>query len=149
MVDVTIVKKKKRFFEGEILSYEKNPLPREKSLSLHELQRLRLFVFGPKEELAWKRRRVADVLARIGDVDVTVDPVNLRGESTGYRNHMQFRVKDRKLTLYGKGGEAISIKRCLMQTERANEILAAMQGKSGWMRWPSWAFAPPAAARAW
>lgn len=130
VVDVTIVKKKKRFFEGEITSYEKKSPHRVKNPCPYtNCNGCAFLSLDRKEELNWKRRRVADAAARIGDVAVAVDPVTVRGESTGYRNHMQFHVKGRKLTLYGKGGEAISIKRCLMQTEKANAILAAMQGE--------------------
>ena len=130
VVEATIVKKKKRFFEGEITSYEKKSSHRVKNPCPYtNCNGCAFLSLNRKEELNWKRRRVADAAARIGDVDVTVDPVTVRGDSTGYRNHMQFHVKDRKLTLYGKGGEAITVKRCLMQTDRANEILAAMQGE--------------------
>ena len=130
VVEATIVKKKKRFFEGEITSYEKKSPHRVKNPCPYtNCNGCAFLSLDRKEELNWKRRRVADALSRIGDVAVAVDPVTTRGESTGYRNHMQFHVKDRKLTLYGKGGEVISIKRCLMQTEKANAILAAMQGE--------------------
>lgn len=129
-VEVEILKKKKRFFYGKILNYEEksgdrveNPCPYTRCSGCAFLSLSR------KAELAWKKDRVKNALSRIGDLDVSVRDVLTRGEIFGYRNHMQFHIEGRKLCLYGKDRELISIRRCLMQTDRANEVLFALQGK--------------------
>lgn len=91
MVEATIVKKKKRFFEGEIASYEKKSPHRVKNPCPYtNCNGCAFLSLDRKEELAWKRRRVADAAARIGDVDVCVDPVTVRGESTAIATTCSF-----------------------------------------------------------
>lgn len=129
-VEVEILKKKKKFYEGRIVGYDKksshrvkNPCPYDRCNGCAFLSLER------KSELAWKRERVASAVARIGGIDTKVEEMITGGDVFGYRNHMQFHVKNGKLCLYGKDGELIPIRRCLMQSERGNEILAALQGE--------------------
>lgn len=130
VVEVEITKKKKRFYEAHILRTliksalrAKNPCPYTDcgGCAFLELSR--------EAELAWKKKRIEDALARIGDEPTHVEDVLVRGGDSAYRNHMQFHVRDRKLCLYGKNGESVPVKRCMMQTDSGNRILFALTGQ--------------------
>ncbi|MDD7363623.1 MAG: 23S rRNA (uracil(1939)-C(5))-methyltransferase RlmD [Peptoniphilus sp.] len=129
IVEVEILKKKKRFYEAEIVDYvEKSPLRVENPCPYHRCSGCSFLSLSRDAELAWKKDRVESALARIGGVLPRIEDVKTAGDIFGYRNHTQFHVSDRKLCLYGKGRERIPIRRCIMQPERANDILSAMQG---------------------
>ncbi len=129
-VEVEILKKKKNFYEGKIIGYDKKSSRRVKNPCPYDRCNGCAFLSLERQsELAWKRERVASAVARIGGIDTKVEEVITGGDVFGYRNHMQFHVKGGKLCLYGKEGELIPIRRCLMQWERGNEILTALQGE--------------------
>lgn len=130
VVDVRILKKKKRFLEGTIEKYIQKSSDRVLNpCSYTSCNGCAFLSLSRKKELAWKRERVKNALVRIGGIDVAVAEVITAGDPFGYRNHMQFHVEERKLCLYGKDGERVPIRQCLMQTKRANDLLMKLQGQ--------------------
>ena len=78
-------------------------------------------------ELKWKEEDVNKNLEKIAGLDNKVDEVLDSPEKTHYRNNMQFQVRDGVIGLYGKNSkDIVAIKNCLMQRDKANEVLQIM-----------------------
>ncbi|MCD1146535.1 23S rRNA (uracil(1939)-C(5))-methyltransferase RlmD [Peptoniphilus sp. KCTC 25270] len=131
-VEAQITKKKKRFFEGKVLKIlekskdrEKNPCPYG-----HRCGGCAFLGWSYEKELEWKKNFVKNAIQRIGNIEGDVENTLGMENPTHYRNHMQFHKTGDGWGLYTKdSAEIIPIGNCLMQRERANEILEKLQGK--------------------
>jgi 23S rRNA (uracil1939-C5)-methyltransferase len=70
----------------------------------------------PAAQRAWKRTIVSDLLARVGKVEVEVEPTIAPGPDLGYRNRMDFVVADDgRLALHGRGShDRVGLDLCLL-----------------------------------
>lgn len=129
-VNCKITKVKKRYLEGEVAevlspSSLRQPSPCPYSDRCGGCDFLDL---DYRAELAWKKQSVEEQIKRIGELDPRVQETLGMESPYAYRNHMQFHVEDRKIGLYEKGSrDLVQIKRCLKQSEVANELLASLQ----------------------
>lgn len=82
------------------------------------------------EELEAKRRRVEDVLRRIGGADIAVETILGSQQTVGYRNKSQFPVSPQgKAGFYrARSHDVIPAAHCLLQTPQAGAVAEAVEG---------------------
>ena len=81
------------------------------------------------EELRLKENRVADAMARVGNLDAPVAPIIAAKEQSHYRNKAIFAVGDGPVTgFYRRRSHAVvPVEKCLIQTDAANRAASALR----------------------
>ena len=128
-VEFLITKKKKNFCKGKILNTIKKSKDRVKSSCpyFEDCGGCDFLNYSDDMELKWKEYDTNKNLEKIAGLDNKVDEVLDSPEKTHYRNNMQFQVRDGVIGLYGKNSkDIVAIKNCLMQRDKANEVLQIM-----------------------
>ena len=128
-VEFLITKKKKNFCKGKILNIIKKSKDRVKSPCPYfkDCGGCDFLNYSDDMELKWKENDTNKNLEKIAGLDNKVDEILDSPEKTHYRNNMQFQVRDGVIGLYGKNSkDIIAIKNCLMQRDKANEVLQIM-----------------------
>lgn len=128
-VEFLITKKKKNFCKGKILNTIKKSKDRVKSPCpyFEDCGGCDFLNYSDDMELKWKEDDTNKNLEKIAGLDNKVDEVLDSPEKTHYRNNMQFQVRDGVIGLYGKNSkDIVAIKNCLMQRDKANEVLQIM-----------------------
>lgn len=128
-VEFLITKKKKNFCKGKILNTVKKSKDRVNSPCPYfkDCGGCDFLNYSDNMELKWKEEDVNKNLEKIAGLDIKVDEVLDSPEKTHYRNNMQFQVRDGVIGLYGKNSkDIVAIKNCLMQRDKANEVLQIM-----------------------
>ena len=128
-VEFLIIKKKKNFCKGKILNIIKKSKDRVNSPCPYfkDCGGCDFLNYSDDMELKWKEDDTNKNLEKIAGLDNKVDEVLDSPEKTHYRNNMQFQVRDGVIGLYGKNSkDIVAIKNCLMQRDKANEVLQIM-----------------------
>ncbi|MDO5302265.1 MAG: 23S rRNA (uracil(1939)-C(5))-methyltransferase RlmD [Tissierellia bacterium] len=126
-VAMTLTAAKKNHFEAvtdKILkatsAHRPNPCPHKNCRGCH------FQGWSYEKEVQWKEDMVKNTLERIGGIQAPIRPLE-RTAMEGHRNHMQFHGGARGFGLYGKNRELVPITHCLVQSERAGEVLRLAQ----------------------
>jgi len=125
-VEFSITKKKKRFCNGKIIRTIKKSEDRVNSPCIYsdKCGGCDFLEFDLQKELDWKVSDINRNLKKLAGLDIEVSEVIESEKIYGYRNNMQFQVKDGKIGLYEKNSRnIIEIKKCIMQKEAANNVL--------------------------
>lgn len=128
-VEFLITKKKKNFCKGKIINIIKKSKDRVNSPCPYfkDCGGCDFLNYSDDMELKWKEDDTNKNLEKIAGLDIKVDEVLDSPEKTHYRNNMQFQVRDGVIGLYSKNSkDIVAIKNCLMQRDKANEVLQIM-----------------------
>lgn len=128
-VEFLITKKKKNFCKGKILKIIKKSKDRVNSPCPYfkDCGGCDFLNYSDDKELKWKEEDTNKNLEKIAGLDIKVGEVIDSPEKTHYRNNMQFQVRKGVIGLYSKNSkDIVAIKSCMMQGEKANEVLQIM-----------------------
>lgn len=129
-VKYEVIKQKKNFYEGKILSIEKKSAQRKKSPCKYSTHcgGCDFLEYPYHLQREWKEKLVANQIQRIGKIDHSIEHLVESPQRTHYRNHMQFQVENGKIGLYRKNSnQLIEIDHCLMQSKNSNQVLQILK----------------------
>ncbi len=129
-VRVIIVKVLKNYAFGKLMEVIKPSQNRVKAECpyFYKCGGCQLWHMNYEEELAFKHRKVADCLKRIGGIDTEIKPVIGADATIRYRNKVQLPVSEDGIGFYRKNShDVINMEDCLLQNEESRMIVLAIR----------------------
>lgn len=125
-VSFFITKEKKNYCKGKIIKIlkksnlrQKSPCPYSDKCGGCDFLELKY-----SEELKWKQDLVKNDIEKLAKLSLNPKKIIDSPENFGYRNNMQFQVKNGVIGLFAKNSrDIVKIPTCLMQTDSANKVL--------------------------
>lgn len=126
-------KRKKRLREGEVLEIVSPSADRQPPLCPYASRcgGCDIMELSYGAQIAWKKKRIEDVFARLAKHPLATSVQGME-HPYHYRNHMQWKVGEQGLGLYGRGScEVISIPSCLIAEAPMNHALSRLYKQKG------------------
>ncbi|MBR3898303.1 MAG: 23S rRNA (uracil(1939)-C(5))-methyltransferase RlmD [Bacilli bacterium] len=125
---IKITLDKKKYMEGEVISYLKKSSSRVCPKCSYSLCGCCLNNMNYEDSLEYKKNKVQNILKRFGGIDMLSLDIISSDNEYGYRNKITLKVKEGKLGYFKNGtNEIIEIDRCLITSDRINSIIKILK----------------------